>query len=88
MSCTCRLSGCLAALALLLLYVSSSVAETRICLNMIAKDEAKEIMSCLEPLAPELSGWTLCDTGEGQQHLRQQHISSRCTDHICHGSPF
>jgi hypothetical protein len=50
-------------LALLLLYVSSSVAETRICLNMIAKDEAKEILSCLEPLAPELSGWTLCDTG-------------------------
>lgn len=38
-------------------------AETRICLNMIAKDEADEILKALEPLVDELSGWTLCDTG-------------------------
>jgi hypothetical protein len=90
MNCTGRLSGCIAVLALLLLYVSSSVAETRICLNMIAKDEAREILSCLNPLAAELSGWTLCDTG-GLNKLScqqcQQHISSRCTEYMCHSTP-
>lgn len=44
--------------------VSSTMAETRICLNMIAKDEGSEILLGLQPVAPELSGWTLCDTGK------------------------
>ena len=38
-------------------------AETRICLNMIVKDEADEIGPALETLKAELSGWTICDTG-------------------------
>jgi hypothetical protein len=53
----------LLAMLVLALHGSWAAAETRICLNMIAKNEAKDIMTCLEPLTPELSGWTLCDTG-------------------------
>lgn len=58
-----RWHGCILALVLLCgLTVQTYAVE--ICLNMIAKNEAKEILDCLEPLAPELGGWTLCDTGE------------------------
>jgi len=46
----------------LLALVSCSTA-TRICVNMIAKNEGERIMSGLKALADELSGWTLCDTG-------------------------
>jgi hypothetical protein len=52
---------------------------------MIAKNEAKGIMSGLEPLTPELSGWTLCDTGAvTHQHntyagwMSQQNNNMRC----------
>jgi hypothetical protein len=55
--------SCLLTLLLALLCASHAAAETRICLNMIAKNEAEGIMECLEPLAGELAGWTLCDTG-------------------------
>lgn len=55
--------SCLLTLLLALSCASYAAAETRICLNMIAKNEAEGIMECLEPLAGELAGWTLCDTG-------------------------
>lgn len=58
-----RLSSGWGVLLAVLVHVSWAAAETRICLNMIAKNEAKDIMDCLEPITPELSGWTLCDTG-------------------------
>jgi hypothetical protein len=48
---------------LLALCCASYVASTRICLNMIAKNEAEVLPECLEPLDGELAGWTLCDTG-------------------------
>jgi hypothetical protein len=70
---------------LVLAHDSWATAETRICLNMIAKNEAKGIMSGLEPLTPELSGWTLCDTGAvTHQHntyagwMSQQNNNMRC----------
>lgn len=55
---------CCCVLVALLLLWSESVCAVDICLNMIAKNEAKDILECLEPLAPELAGWNLCDTGE------------------------
>lgn len=58
-----RLSSGWGMLLAVLVHVSWAAAETRICLNMIAKNEAKDIMNCLERITPELSGWTLCDTG-------------------------
>lgn len=58
-----KLQSCLLTLLLALSCASHAAAETRICLNMIAKNEADGIMECLEPLAGELAGWTLCDTG-------------------------
>jgi tetratricopeptide (TPR) repeat protein len=36
---------------------------TRICLNMIAKDEAKLLNETLSAAAPHLSSWMVCDTG-------------------------
>ena len=36
---------------------------TRICLNMIVKDEAAIIEQCLQALAPAIDCYVICDTG-------------------------
>lgn len=51
-------------LLLALCWASYVAADTQICLNMIAKNEADGLLECLEPLSGELAGWTLCDTGK------------------------
>jgi glycosyltransferase involved in cell wall biosynthesis len=46
-------------------------AASRICLNMIVKDEAKVIVRCLESVKPILDSWVIVDTGstDGTQEI-------------------
>ena len=42
---------------------SFSHHKTRVCLNMIMKDEAYVLNKTLNSLVEELAGWFVCDTG-------------------------
>ena len=47
-----------------------------ICLNMIVKNEAHIILSCLDSVAPHISSWVIVDTGseDGTQDVIRHHM--------------
>jgi glycosyltransferase involved in cell wall biosynthesis len=58
--------------------------ESRICLNMIVKDEARIIERCLASLAPIIDYYVICDTGStdatpliAREYLARHHIAGR-----------
>ncbi len=53
-------------------------AETRICLNMIAKDEVDDIVPALESFKSELAGWTVCDTGANRKDAQAVYAWAHC----------
>ncbi|MEO6323155.1 MAG: hypothetical protein ABIQ65_00845, partial [Thermoanaerobaculia bacterium] len=65
-------------------------AGTRLCLNMIVKDEAAILERCLSAAAPELDYWVICDTGssDGTQELVRSFFASRGIPGELHEIPF
>ena len=53
------------------------MAASRICLNMIVKDEAPVIVRCLTSVLPFIDRWVIVDTGsgDGTQDLVRQHLA-------------
>ena len=59
--------------------------ETRLCLNMIVKNEASIIERCLESVAPHISCWVILDTGSDdkttqliEKFFRERRLPGRC----------
>ena len=61
---------------ILLLFISTfafgnEVTKSKICLNMIVKDESRVIRRCLESVKPLIDYWVIVDTGstDGTQEI-------------------
>jgi len=53
------------------------MADQKICLNMIVKDESRVIRRCLDTVKPFISHWVIVDTGstDGTQQIIRDHLA-------------
>jgi glycosyltransferase involved in cell wall biosynthesis len=61
-----------------------------ICLNMIVRNERKNILRCLESVAPFISSWVICDTGSTDmtQEMILEFMGDRGIEGVLHEIEF
>src|SRR6266404_4162858 len=66
------------------------MAQQRICLSMIVKNEAPVIERCLNSVLPIIDYWVICDTGstDGTQEIIKQFFAKHAMQGELHDRPW
>lgn len=66
------------------------IISKRLCLNMIVKNEVKNLDRCLEAIVEHIDCWVICDTGstDGTQTMIQTFFEKRSIPGELHSAPF